>query len=72
MVSDMRILGPDRPAITYALRGALSLELEVCGPNIDLHSGNFGGAVHNPLQALCEILASLHGPDGSVSSPRLL
>jgi len=38
----------------------LYLELEVSGPGHDLHSGNFGGVVHNPLQALCEILAGLH------------
>ena len=60
VLSDTRILAGNRPAITYALRGALSLELEVRGPDTDLHSGNFGGAVHNPLQALCEIIAGLH------------
>ena len=70
VVSDTRMLGPLQPAITYALRGALSLELEVRGPQQDLHSGNFGGAVHNPLQALCEILASLHSADGRVTVPR--
>jgi acetylornithine deacetylase/succinyl-diaminopimelate desuccinylase-like protein len=53
VLSDMPILAPNRPAITYAMRGALSLELEVHGPKQDLHSGNFGGAVHNPLEALC-------------------
>ncbi len=69
VLSDTRILGPHRPAITYALRGALSLELEVNGPEQDLHSGNFGGAVHNPLQALCEILANLHDTHGRVTIP---
>ncbi|MGH9841167.1 MAG: dipeptidase [Blastocatellia bacterium] len=69
VVSDTRILSPSRPAITYALRGALSLELEVCGPKQDLHSGNFGGAMHNPLQALCEIIARLHDADGRVTIP---
>jgi acetylornithine deacetylase/succinyl-diaminopimelate desuccinylase-like protein len=69
VLSDMRILTPDRPAITYALRGALSLELEVNGPEQDLHSGNFGGAVYNPLQALCEIIARLHDADGRVAIP---
>ena len=67
VVSDMWMLASDRPAITYALRGALSLELEVCGPGEDLHSGNFGGAVHNPLQALCEIIAGLHDARGRVA-----
>lgn len=67
VMSDMRMLAPDRPALTYALRGAMSLELEIRGQKIDLHSGNFGGAVHNPLQALCEIIASLHDRDGRVA-----
>jgi acetylornithine deacetylase/succinyl-diaminopimelate desuccinylase-like protein len=69
VVSDTRMLGPRRPAITYSLRGALSVELEVLGPEVDLHSGNFGGAVLNPLQALCEILARLHDERGRVAIP---
>lgn len=69
IVSDMPMLGPGRPAITYSMRGGLSLELEVAGPERDLHSGIFGGAIHNPLQALCEIIAGLHGPDGRVTIP---
>ena len=69
VVSDTRMLAPDRPAITYSLRGGLSLELEVRGPEQDLHSGTFGGAVHNPMQALCEILSSLHDPNGRVAIP---
>src|SRR5262249_4903808 len=69
VVSDMRILGPNEPALTYALRGALSLEVEVSGPGQDLHSGTFGGAVHNPLQALCELVAGLHDAGGRVAIP---
>jgi len=69
VISDTRIAAPDRPAITYALRGALSLELEVIGPRHDLHSGTFSGAIHNPLQALCEILCSLHDRNGRVAIP---
>jgi acetylornithine deacetylase/succinyl-diaminopimelate desuccinylase-like protein len=69
VISDMPILAPNRPAITYALRGALSLELEVRGPEHDLHSGIFGGAVHNPLQVLCEIIGRLHKKDGKVAIP---
>lgn len=69
VMSDTRMLGPDQPALTYALRGGLSLELRVAGPGHDLHSGNFGGAIHNPLQALCEIIASLHHEDGRVAIP---
>lgn len=69
VISDTRMLGVDRPAITYGLRGALSVELEVRGPGTDLHSGNFGGAIHNPLQALCEMLAKLHGAGRRVTIP---
>jgi acetylornithine deacetylase/succinyl-diaminopimelate desuccinylase-like protein len=69
VMSDTRMLGPGRPALTYSLRGSLSLELEVGGPPRDLHSGNFGGAVANPLQALAEAVASLHRPDGRVAVP---
>jgi acetylornithine deacetylase/succinyl-diaminopimelate desuccinylase-like protein len=69
VISDTTILGAQRPAINYALRGALGLELEVRGPKHDLHSGDFGGAIHNPLQALAEIVASLHDDRGRVAIP---
>jgi acetylornithine deacetylase/succinyl-diaminopimelate desuccinylase-like protein len=69
VLSDTRILAPNRPAITYALRGALSVELEVRGPDTDLHSGNFGGWIYNPLQALCEIIAGLHDCRRRVTIP---
>ena len=69
VMSDTRMLGPSRPAINYSERGALGLELEVRGPRRDLHSGNYGGAVHNPLQALCEIVARLHDANGHIAIP---
>ena len=69
IASDTRMLGPDRPAISYAERGSLNLEVEVRGPKHDLHSGNFGGAVHDPLQALCEIIGSLHDSAGRIAVP---
>jgi acetylornithine deacetylase/succinyl-diaminopimelate desuccinylase-like protein len=69
ILSDTRMLAPGRPAINYAERGMLSLELEVRGPRHDLHSGNFGGAVHNPLQALCEIIARLHDARRRIDIP---
>src|SRR4029077_17357796 len=69
VISDTPIVGPHLPAINSAERGALYLELEVRGPAYDLHSGNFGGAVHNPVQALCEIVAKLHGTDGCIAIP---
>jgi acetylornithine deacetylase/succinyl-diaminopimelate desuccinylase-like protein len=69
VMSDTTMPGPEQPAITYGMRGALYLELEVRGAEHDLHSGNFGGAVHNPLQALCEIIAKLHDRDGRIAIP---
>jgi acetylornithine deacetylase/succinyl-diaminopimelate desuccinylase-like protein len=69
VISDTRMLAPDRPAISYAQRGGLRAEVEVTGPPHELHSGNFGGAVHNPLQALCEIIARLHDAHGRVAIP---
>jgi acetylornithine deacetylase/succinyl-diaminopimelate desuccinylase-like protein len=69
VISDMSIPAPDRPAITYAMRGALSLELTVASSRRDLHSGIFGGAVHNPLQVLCEMIAQLHDVRGRIAIP---
>jgi acetylornithine deacetylase/succinyl-diaminopimelate desuccinylase-like protein len=70
VMSDMTMLGRGRPALTESLRGALSVELECRGQRQDLHSGNFGGAIHNPLQALCEIVARLHDAHGAIAIPR--
>lgn len=70
VMSDMTMLDRNRPAITESLRGALSVELECRGQRHDLHSGNFGGAIHNPLQALCEVVAALHDVRGAVAIPR--
>jgi acetylornithine deacetylase/succinyl-diaminopimelate desuccinylase-like protein len=67
VISDTRMLAPRLPALTYSLRGALSLEVEVRGPEHDLHSGTFGGMVHNPLQVLAELLGRLHSSDGRVA-----
>lgn len=69
LISDTHILGPDQPSILYGLRGGMSAELIVRGPQTDLHSGMFGGAVHNPNQALAELLSSLHDEAGRVNIP---
>lgn len=69
MMSDAQMLGRDRPAITYALRGGLSLELEIRGAKSDLHSGNFGGALRNPMQVVCEVVAKLHDHHGRIAIP---
>jgi acetylornithine deacetylase/succinyl-diaminopimelate desuccinylase-like protein len=69
VISDTKMQGPDQPAISYAQRGGLRAELEIRGPEQELHSGSFGGAVLNPVQALCEIIASLHDGHGRVAIP---
>jgi acetylornithine deacetylase/succinyl-diaminopimelate desuccinylase-like protein len=66
---DTGSLSPDIPSITYALRGLAYMELRVFGPDHDLHSGVFGGAVLNPAQALCEIIAGMHDDHGRVTLP---
>ncbi len=66
---DSGILAPDLPTIAYALRGLAYFELRVYGPDHDLHSGVFGGAVHNPAQVLCELIAGMHDDQGHVTLP---
>ncbi len=62
VVSDTSMYAPGQPSLIYGLKGLSYLELKVTGPNRDLHSGTFGGAVANPLNALCQIVASLRDP----------
>ncbi len=69
LISDTGMLAPDQPVITYGLRGGWTCEITVTGPAQDLHSGMYGGATHNPNQALCELLAALHDTDGRVTVP---
>ncbi len=69
MISDGAILAPDQPSLTYGLRGIAALEVQVSAPVSDLHSGHWGGSVHNPIQALCEILSGLHDANGLVTVP---
>ncbi len=66
---DAGMIAPDLPTITYALRGLAYFELRVFGPDHDLHSGIFGGVVHNPAQALCELIAGMHDEQGRVTLP---
>jgi acetylornithine deacetylase/succinyl-diaminopimelate desuccinylase-like protein len=66
---DTGALTPDIPCITYALRGLAYMEIRIDGPDHDLHSGGFGGAVLNPAQALCELIAGMHDPQGRVTLP---
>ena len=69
LVCDAPIENPDIPALDVSLRGNAFFELEIRGPKKDLHSGVFGGSVHNPLQVLCELIAGMHDEDGRVTLP---
>ncbi len=69
LLSDTSIIANDVPSITTGLRGLSYLEVEVCGPNKDLHSGVYGGAVANPVNVLCEMIASLKNEDKSIAIP---
>jgi acetylornithine deacetylase/succinyl-diaminopimelate desuccinylase-like protein len=69
LVSDGAMISSQQPTIGYALRGVVFGEIRVRGPRRDLHSGSYGGAVHNPAQALAEIVAALHRADGRVAIP---
>ncbi|NOX56505.1 MAG: dipeptidase [Planctomycetes bacterium] len=69
VISDTMQFGPDQPAITYGLRGIIACEVRLTGPNRDLHSGSFGGAVTNPATALARLLAALHDDQGRVQIP---
>ncbi|MBN2732460.1 MAG: dipeptidase [Balneolaceae bacterium] len=66
LISDTAMFAEDTPSITYGLRGLAYMEVEVTGPNRDLHSGVYGGAVENPANALCEIIAKLKDGDGVI------
>jgi len=66
---DTGIIGADTPSITYGLRGLAYFEIRLSGPDHDLHSGQFGGAVHNPAQVLCELIAGMHDSQGRVTLP---
>ena len=69
VISDTSQYAPGVPAITYGLRGITACEIRVAGPDHDLHSGTFGGAVTNPANALCQLVAALHREDGRVMIP---
>ena len=69
LVSDTSMLGKDLPSLTTGLRGLAYWEIEVTGPNRDLHSGHFGGAVANPINVLCELIANIVDKDGRITVP---
>ena len=69
LISDSDMFAKGVPSVCYALRGLAYMEIEVTGPSSDLHSGTFGGTVHNPIQALTEMIASLHDKNGRITIP---
>jgi acetylornithine deacetylase/succinyl-diaminopimelate desuccinylase-like protein len=69
IISDTSMRTIEEPAILHSLRGMTYLEVEVQGPTDDLHSGLWGGAVHNPALALVEILGKLYNPDNTIAVP---
>ncbi|MCH8948180.1 MAG: M20/M25/M40 family metallo-hydrolase, partial [Acidobacteria bacterium] len=69
VVSDTTMLGKGIPSVCYGLRGLTYFEVEIEGPSQDLHSGSFGGAVPNPINILCEMMAQLHDKKGRVAIP---
>ncbi len=69
MISDTTMYDRGMPSITYGLRGLAYFEINVTGPDRDLHSGMFGGAVANPINALCELIAGMKDASGRVTLP---
>lgn len=69
LISDTALISLDHPSITTGLRGLSYMEVEVTGPNRDLHSGVYGGAVANPINILATMIASLHDENGRVTIP---
>lgn len=69
LVSDTGMIAPDIPSITTGLRGLAYWQIEVTGPNRDLHSGLFGGAVANPINVLCKMIADMQDETGKITIP---
>ncbi|MFD2783876.1 dipeptidase [Hymenobacter rubripertinctus] len=69
LISDTGMLANDAPSIEVGLRGLSYHEVEVTGPNRDLHSGLYGGAVANPINVLCKMIASLHDENNHITIP---
>ena len=67
VVSDTGMAAPDVPSFSYGLKGLCCFELEISGPQMDLHSGIFGGAVANPITVLCEMIATAHDADRHIT-----
>lgn len=69
LISDSSMLGKGMPSITYGVRGLTYLEVQVTGPDHDLHSGSYGGPVDNPINVLAQMIAKLRSADGKILIP---
>ncbi len=69
LISDTGMIANDVPSIDTGLRGLSYVQVEVTGPNIDLHSGTYGGAVANPINVLCDMISSLHDENRHITIP---
>ena len=69
LISDTSMIANDMPSITVGLRGICYMQVEVTGPNRDLHSGTYGGGVMNPINALCEMIAKLKDDKNRITIP---
>lgn len=69
VVSDMKMISATQPALTYALRGSVNFEITLYGQPKELHSGTFGGAIYNPLQALAEMISKIHNKEMMINIP---
>ncbi|WP_129716662.1 dipeptidase [Pedobacter sp. SYP-B3415] len=69
LISDTSMISMEHPSIETGLRGLAYMEVEVTGPNRDLHSGVYGGAVANPITMLCKMIASLHDENNHITIP---
>src|ERR1700743_783115 len=69
LISDTSMISMESPSIESGLRGLAYMEVEVTGPNRDLHSGVYGGAVANPINQLCKMIASLHDENNHITVP---
>lgn len=69
LISDTEIISNEQPSVSVGLRGLSYVEVEVKGADLDMHSGVYGGAVPNPINVLCDMIAQLHDEDGKITIP---
>jgi acetylornithine deacetylase/succinyl-diaminopimelate desuccinylase-like protein len=69
VVSDTRMLSAERPALTYSLRGSLNAEVHIGGQSKDLHSGTFGGLIHNPADIAAQLVSNINNNNGQIMIP---